>query len=184
MEKKLKDFLAVTVGADRYVYHEATDSFIAKAHRPLENSRNRQAVIDHDNALDKINEQWFYWCAATEHASLRPTLETELWKSPLIPIEERMEIADGAIAFRNETIRHLHKRLVSPTIQEFKLTDELIEAILDTTYEVEDFDRNSETGTIKRPYQISNNFENRDLGREVIQQVVEALKQITPKVQE
>lgn len=41
------------------------------------------------------------------------TGELEMWKNPLIPVEERLQIADGAIAFRDNIIKNLRERLVS-----------------------------------------------------------------------
>lgn len=39
------------------------------------------------------------------------TLDTELWKNPLCPMGERLEIADGAVAHRNEIIANLRRQL-------------------------------------------------------------------------
>ncbi|MFO6295631.1 hypothetical protein ACLBWC_37730, partial [Pseudomonas aeruginosa] len=72
-----------------------------------------------DKANEEIQERWFYWCIAWEKASVRPTMETELWKNPFISAEERLEIAAGAIAFRNEVIRNHHWELVTPIISYF-----------------------------------------------------------------
>ena len=39
------------------------------------------------------------------------TLPTELWKSTLLPMHERLEIADGAVAFHRKTIANLRAQL-------------------------------------------------------------------------
>ena len=39
------------------------------------------------------------------------TLPTEMWKNSFIPMNDRLEVADGAIAFRDATIANLRKRL-------------------------------------------------------------------------
>lgn len=39
------------------------------------------------------------------------TLQSEMWKNPLLPKSERLEIADGAIAYRNEVIKNLRRQL-------------------------------------------------------------------------
>ena len=39
------------------------------------------------------------------------TLISELWKNPMIPMNERLVIADGAIAFYKEVIANLRKKL-------------------------------------------------------------------------
>ncbi|MNQ38143.1 hypothetical protein D3C85_517070 [compost metagenome] len=39
------------------------------------------------------------------------TGQSELWKNPLIPIEERLLIADGAIAFNREVISNLRNQI-------------------------------------------------------------------------
>ncbi|BEG72376.1 hypothetical protein RVBP21_0040 [Pseudomonas phage BRkr] len=184
MDKKLKEFQTVTPGVDRFVYYEKTDTWLPKDTRPMDCFRNKKAIEAFDKANEEIQERWFYWCIAWEKASVRPTMETELWKNPFISVEERLEIAEGAIAFRNEVIRNLQGRLVSPTITEFKLNDEMVEAILDSSYTVKDFDRNSETGEVELQYQISNNFHNRELARDTVHRIINALKQLTPVQQQ
>ena len=180
MDKKLKEIQAVTPGVDRFVYCEKTDTWLPKATRPLDCHRNKNAITAFDKANEEIQERWFYWCIAWEKASVRPTMETELWKNPFISAEERLEIAEGAIAFRNEVIRNLQGRLVSPTIAEFELNKEMVEAILDSEYIVKDFDRNSENGEVELRYQISNNFHTRELARDTVHRIINALKQLTP----
>lgn len=54
--------------------------------------------------------QWEGWLERAKK-QVRTTLESELWKNPLLPIEERIEIADGAIAWRNDVIANLRKQL-------------------------------------------------------------------------
>lgn len=39
------------------------------------------------------------------------TLLSECWKNPLHPMNDRLEMADGAITYRNEIISNLRKRL-------------------------------------------------------------------------
>lgn len=39
------------------------------------------------------------------------TPDLELWKNPLISCEDALEIADGAIAFRNEIIKNLRNKV-------------------------------------------------------------------------
>ncbi|QYV98853.1 hypothetical protein [Pseudomonas phage U1B] len=182
MDKKLKEFQAATPGVDRFVYYEKTDTWLPKDTRPLDCHRNKNAIAAFDKANEEIQERWYYWCIAWEKASVRPTMETELWKNPFISVEERLEIAEGAIAFRNEVIRNLQDRLVSPTIAEFELNDEMVEAILDSDYTVKDFDRNSESedGIVELRYQVSNNFHTRELARDTVHRIINALKQLTP----
>lgn len=50
------------------------------------------------------------------------TLPTEMWKNSFIPMNDRLEIADGAIAFRDATIVNLRKRL--------KFMENQVEAVL------------------------------------------------------
>ncbi|MFO5836854.1 hypothetical protein ACLBSM_32705, partial [Klebsiella pneumoniae] len=50
--------------------------------------RNKNAITAFDKANEEIQERWFYWCIAWEKASVRPTMETELWKNPFISAEE------------------------------------------------------------------------------------------------
>lgn len=61
--------------------------------------------------------------------------------------------------------------LVPEDIDQFTM-----EAILDSTYVEQDYDR--EVGPIEVQYQISNNFHNREFGRHVITKVFEAYKKI------
>ncbi|MFO5574905.1 hypothetical protein ACLBPA_29690, partial [Klebsiella pneumoniae] len=67
----------------------------------------RNETTAFDKANEEILERWFYWCIAWEKASVRPTMETDLGKNPSISAEVRLEIAEGAIACRNEVIRNL-----------------------------------------------------------------------------
>lgn len=39
------------------------------------------------------------------------TSASELWKNPLIPMEDRLVIADGAIHFRDKVIRQLREKI-------------------------------------------------------------------------
>jgi len=39
------------------------------------------------------------------------TLDSELWKNPLIPQHERLQIADGAVRFRDDVIANLRKQI-------------------------------------------------------------------------
>jgi hypothetical protein len=45
------------------------------------------------------------------------TLMSEPWKNPLIPIDERLLIADGAIAWRQKLINKLRKQLAEKDAQ-------------------------------------------------------------------
>lgn len=44
------------------------------------------------------------------------TLPSEMWKNPLIPMNERLEIADGAVRFREEIIANLRRQLQYLTV--------------------------------------------------------------------
>lgn len=39
------------------------------------------------------------------------TPELSMWKNPLIPMNERLEIADGAVRWRDEVIANLRRQL-------------------------------------------------------------------------
>lgn len=41
------------------------------------------------------------------------TLPSELWKNPLFPMSERLEMADGAVRFRNDVIANLRAQLAA-----------------------------------------------------------------------
>lgn len=61
-------------------------------------------------------ERWWPAARANEKVtepdwSNSKTLESEVWKNPLLPMPERLQIADGAVRFRNDVIANLRAQL-------------------------------------------------------------------------
>lgn len=71
-------------------------------------SRQRNEVGDY--VLPSIQAHWVGWI---ERAMKKEyiTLDTEMWKNPHIDINKRLEIVDGAVAWRNEVIAQLRRQL-------------------------------------------------------------------------
>ncbi|MFO5520853.1 hypothetical protein ACLBP3_30020, partial [Klebsiella pneumoniae] len=62
MDKKLKEFQAVTPGVDRFVYCEKTDTWLPKATRPLDCHRNKNAITKFDKANQVNPTTLLYLC--------------------------------------------------------------------------------------------------------------------------
>lgn len=71
-------------------------------------SRNRNEHGDY--VLPSIQDRWAGWLERATKKEFT-TLDTEMWKSPFISMEERLEIADGAVAWRNDVIANLRRQL-------------------------------------------------------------------------
>lgn len=63
-----------------------------------------------DYVLPAIQIRWVGWHERAVKKEYT-TLDTEAWKNPFIPLEERIQIVDGAVAWRNEVIANLRKQI-------------------------------------------------------------------------
>lgn len=91
---------------------------------------------------------WEGWLKRAEHKEFT-TLDSELWKSPFIDINERLEIADGAIAWRNEVIANLRRQLVDARKTEQVETVVIEPNLIDDVDSVMDVDHTGSTNLLE-----------------------------------